>query len=367
MTSTDIIIIGAGIAGAGIAHFLAPHARVTILEAEDHPGVHSTGRSAAFFAETYGGPLVQPLTTASKPFLFDPPAGFCDGALIGPRGALHVAADDSALDVLVAEFLGSGVRVEMLDGERTERLVPWLVPGWRRRAVWEPDCKDIDVARLHAGFLANARRSGAVLQCGARAEAIRREGGRWRIVTRAGEYSADIIVNAAGAWADEIARLAGARPLGVQPMRRTVVVADIGAAPDPHMPLVIDAAGELYFKPDAGQLWISPHDETPVAAGDVQPEEIDVAIAIDRFEHATTAKVRRVVRSWAGLRSFAPDRLPVYGFAPEAPGFFWCAGQGGFGIQTAPAASAMAASLVLGKGVNVPGVDPERYQPGRFR
>jgi D-arginine dehydrogenase len=366
MTESEVIIIGGGIAGASLAYFLAPHARVTLLEAEAHAGMHSTGRSAAFFAETYGGPGVQPLTTASKPFLFSPPEAFADGPLVGPRGALHVARDVAALDALEADFAGSGVRVDRLGTAATAERAPMLAAPWCRRALWEPDCMDIDVARLHQGFLTGARRNGARLVHGARVEAIERVAGCWRASTRDAVFAAAIIVNAAGAWADAVAALAGVRPLGIQPLRRTVVVADLGAPPPADLPLVIDAAGTLYFKADAGQMWISPHDETPAPASDVQPEEIDVAVAIDRFETTTVARVRRVVRSWAGLRSFAPDRLPVYGFAPEAAGFFWCAGQGGFGIQTSPAAGAMAAALLLGTPTSPPGVDPERYSPRRF-
>ena len=364
--SARIVIIGGGIAGAGLAYFLAAHARVTLLEAEDHPGLHSTGRSAAFYAETYGGPLVQPLTAASRGFFEAPPPGYGDTPLVSPRGALHIAADAAALDALADDFAGSGVTFERLDAAATTTRAALLAGAWRRHAILEPGCTDIDVARLHAGFVGGARRAGAAIRTSARVERIDSAADGWRIFARGEEFAADCVVNAAGAWADDVATLAGVRPLGIQPMRRTIVVADLGGGVDPALPLVIDAAGELYFKPDAGHMWISPHDETPVAPGDAQPEEIDIAIAIDRFERATTARVRRVVRSWAGLRSFAPDRLPVYGFAPEAPGFFWCAGQGGFGIQTAPAASAMAAALLLGRAVDISGVDPALYGPGRL-
>lgn len=368
----DVVVVGAGIGGASLAWFLSERASVLLIEAEAHPGLHSTGRSAAFFAESYGGPGVQPLTTASKAFLHRPPAGFADGPLVTPRGALHVAGPGAqgALDDVESAFLASGVAAERLDAEATAARAPLLAPAWRQRALWEPDCTDIEVARLHQAFLAGARRRGAALATDARARGLERSGARWRIETAAGRFEADVVVNAAGAWADEVAALAGTRPLGVQPLRRTMVVADLGVPVDPGLPVVFDVAGSFYFKPDAGMIWVSPHDETPAPPSDVQPEELDIAVAVDRFERATTATVRRVARAWAGLRSFAPDRLPVYGFAPDAPGFFWCAGQGGFGVQTAPAAGAMAAALITGAAWSAPGtdtaVDPGRYAPARF-
>jgi D-arginine dehydrogenase len=364
----DVVVVGAGIAGASLAWFLSERASVLLVEAEAQPGLHSTGRSAAFFAETYGGPGVQPLTTASGAFLLEPPPGFADGPLVTPRGGLHIAGSDAhgALDDLESAFRASGVAIQRLDAGETGARAPLLAPAWQRAALWEPGCADIDVARLHQAFLAGARRRGTVLAIDARVRAMERSGGRWRVETAAGGFEADVVVNAAGAWADDVAVLAGARPLGVRPLRRTMVVADLGAPVQADLPVVFDVEGSFYFKPDAGMMWVSPHDETPVPAGDVQPEEIDIAIAVDRFETATTATVRRVVRSWAGLRSFAPDRLPVYGFASDAPGFFWCAGQGGFGVQTSPAAGAMAAALITGAAWNAPGVDPERYTPRRF-
>jgi D-arginine dehydrogenase len=364
----DVIVVGAGIGGASLAWFLSERASVLLIEAEAHPGLHSTGRSAAFFAETYGGPGVQPLTSASKAFLLQPPEGFTDGPLVTPRGALHIAGPGAygALDQMESAFRASGVAIERLDAEGTAARAPLLSPAWGQRGLWEPGCSDIEVARLHQAFLAGARRRGAALITDARARSLDRSGGRWRIETGAGRFEADVVVNAAGAWADDVAVLAGARPLGVQPLRRTMIVADLGGPVEPDLPVVLDAAGSFYFKPDAGMMWVSPHDETPVPASNVQPEELDIAIAVDRFETATTETVRRVVRSWAGLRSFAPDRLPVYGFASDAPGFFWCAGQGGFGVQTSPAAGAMAAALITRTTWDAPGVDPERYAPKRF-
>ena len=360
-----IAIIGAGIAGAGVAYFLGNRAETTLIEAEAQPGYHTTGRSAAFYVETYGGPDIQPLTTASKPFFDSPPAGFAAHPLLSPRGGLHVAnrAGLPALAKLEAGFAGSGVAMERLSPADIVALAPQLRPEWQAGAIWEPHCCDIDVAGLHQGFLTGARRAGARLLTDARVITIRREGNAWRIGTAAGEILCDIIVNAAGAWGDEIAAVARVAPLGLQPMRRTVVVVEVDPAPAAHLPLVVAADGSFYFKPDAGRLWVSPHDETPAPPGDSQPAELDVATAIDRLERATTANIRRVERAWAGLRTFTPNRLPAIGYAEDAPGFFWCVGQGGFGIQTAPAASKLAAALLLGDDPDLPGVDADLYRP----
>ncbi len=366
--SHAVAIVGAGIAGASFAWALTEHGvrDIVLLEGEDVPGYHTTGRSAAFWEPTYGGAAVVPLSAASRAFFDAPPPGFGDGTLLRPRGALHVAGPGRAgvLDVLAAEFAGFGVVTEHLDAAAMAARFPIVGGGWQAAGLFEPDCHDIDVAALHAGFLAAARRRGAKLVCGARVEALVREPDGWRLTTRAGEFAATVVVNAAGAWADGLAELAGARRLGLLPLRRTMVVLDVSPSPPSDLPVVFDVAGSFYFKPDAGRLWLSPHDEIADVPRDAVPEELDVAIAVDRFEQATTATVRRVERSWAGLRTFSPDRAPVYGFDAHAPGFFWCAGQGGFGIQTAPAAAELAARLLLGL---PPGaVDPALYAPARF-
>jgi D-arginine dehydrogenase len=344
-------------AGASLAAEVAGHASVLLLEAEDQPGYHSTGRSAAFWAESYGGPFVQPLTSASGPFLER-------HGLLGPRGALHLADEDglAALAALEAEF-GGDVGFERLGRDRLEGLVPGLCPGWVA-GLLEPSCADIDVAGLHGLYLASARRQGAVVATAAELQALRREGGAWTLETAAGTYRAGIVADAAGAWADRVAALAGAAPIGLQPYRRTLMQLRVAPPAPPGLPLVIDALGRFYFKPEAGgRLWLSPHDETPCDPCDCAPEELDVAEAIDRLERTVDWHVERVERSWAGLRTFAPDRRPVYGFDPAVPGFFWCAGQGGFGIQTAPAAAKLAAALLLGR---APAIDPTPYAPERF-
>lgn len=353
----DIAVIGAGMAGASLAAEVARHASLLILEAEDQPGYHSTGRSAAFWAESYGGPFVQPLTTASGPFLAE--QGF-----LQPRGALHLA-DEDGLDALAgfeAEF-GDRVMLERLGPEQLRTRLPGLRRGWVAGLI-EPSCADIDVAGLHAFYLAKARREGARLVAGAEVRALSRDGSGWTVGTRAGAFRVRTVVNAAGAWADRIALMAGAAPIGLQPYRRTLSQLRVDPSPDPDLPLVIDALGRFYFKPEAGgRLWLSPHDETASDPCDCAPEELDVAVAIDRLEQVVDWRVQRVERSWAGLRSFAPDRRPVYGFDPSAPGFFWCAGQGGFGIQSAPAAARLAAALLLGRD---PELDPEPYAAVRF-
>jgi D-arginine dehydrogenase len=362
IADVDIAIVGAGMAGASLAAELAGSASVLLLEAEDQPGFHSTGRSAAFWSETYGGPAIQPLTTASGPFLES--RGF-----LRPRGALHIAGADGreALDRLERVY-GASVGLSRLHGESVARLVRGLRPAWRE-AVLEPSCADIDVAALHAHYLAEGRRSGVTLATRARLTGASREGGRWRLETEAGPARAHILVDAAGAWADSVARLAGSAPIGIQPYRRTVAQLRVDPPAPADLPLVIDALGLFYFKPEAGgRIWLSPHDETAMDACDCAPDALDLAIAIDRLERVVDWKVERVEHVWAGLRSFAPDRLPVYGFDPAVEGLFWFAGQGGFGIQTAPAAAKLAAALLTGSEPDamVSGIDAALYAPGRF-
>ncbi|MFL6862339.1 MAG: NAD(P)/FAD-dependent oxidoreductase [Allosphingosinicella sp.] len=354
----DIAIVGAGMAGAGLAAAIGDAARVVLIEAEAQPGYHATGRSAAFWSESYGGPFVQPLTSASRPFLEE--QGF-----LKPRGGLHLAdaAGEGALAALGAEQ-GGRVRLEPLGRGEVAAMVPGLRPGWDA-GLYEPSCADIDVAALHAFYLAAARQAGAILLTDAALRSAAREGGRWRLDTAAGPVEVETLVDAAGAWGDPVARMAGARPLGIRPCRRTVVQLRVDPPAPAGLPLVIDARGTFYFKPEAGgRIWLSPQDETPCQASDCQPEELDVALAVDRLQRVVDWRVLRVERAWAGLRSFAPDRRPVYGFAPDTPGFFWCAGQGGFGIQTAPAASELAAALLLG---GATALDPAPYSVERFR
>lgn len=364
----DIIVIGAGIAGASLAAELAGQASLLILEAESAPGYHATGRSAAFWSESYGGPLIQPLTRASGGFLAAPPADFSDRPFLSPRGAIHLADASGvrALEDMAAAFPPS--LLAPLDRAALRIAIPGLKPGWDH-GLAEPGCADIDVAALHAAYLRRAQALGAQLVVDARVLRAARSGGRWRVETGRGAYQADILVNAAGAWADAVALSAGERPVGIRPFRRTIAQVRLDRPVPANLPLVIDAAGRFYFKPEAGgRLWLSPHDETPCDPSDCAAEEYDVALAVDRLERAVDWRVERVEHAWAGLRSFSADRLPVYGFADAGSGFFWCAGQGGFGIQTAPAAARLAAALLLGATADpsVAAIDPAPYSAARF-
>ena len=370
MSKADIVVIGAGMAGASLAAEIGGRASVVLVEAEAQPGYHSTGRSAAFWSESYGGPFVQPLTTASGRFLESPPADFHDRGFLSPRGAISVAeaASRAELAAQYETFSAAGVELEWLERAALERRISGLRPQWIA-GLSEPTCSDIDVAALHAAYLRAARRRGVDVRTDSRVTGLRRSAGRWQLATGSGNLEADVVVDAAGAWADPVAKLAGVRAIGIQPYRRTIAQLRTDPAAPSDLPLIIDVRGEFYFKPESGgRLWLSPHDESPCPACDVQPEELDVATAIDRFEHVVDWKVERVERRWAGLRSFAPDRLPVYGFADGVPGFFWCAGQGGFGIQTAPAAAKLAASMLLGSAPDplVADIDPTPYLAGRF-
>ena len=352
MSQIDVLIIGAGIAGASLGAALARHRRVLIVEAEDLPGRHATGRSAAFWHEGYGGPLIAPLTRASRPVLDA-------GGFLSARGAIHIAREGEAFDIV------PGCSVEPMNRAALEQRLPGLRPEWVR-GLSEPALADIDVAGLHNAYLARLRGEGGELLPAMRLISAERKRGSWLARFENGEaIEAALIVNAAGAWADQVAEACGVRPLGIAPKRRTMVQLRLGRAGLRHLPLVVAADSSFYFKGEGDRsIWLSPHDEIDTEPCDAAPEEIDVATAIDRFEKVVDWPVERVERSWAGLRSFAPDRLPAFGFDADQPAFFWCAGQGGFGIQTAPAATAICAALILGEG-EVP-VDPEAYSPARF-
>ncbi|QZH73874.1 MAG: FAD-binding oxidoreductase [Erythrobacter sp.] len=363
----DIAIVGAGMAGASLAAELGAGlsvgARVVLLEAEDRPGYHATGRSAAFWEECYGGPDIVPLTLASGDWLRE--RGF-----LGERGALYLARekDEPAIESFFRRFAGSGANPVRIGRESLTELVPGLRPEWDR-AIHQPRCADIDVAGLHQHYLGEARKAGVELLCRARIVAAERTSEGWVLgLTDGREIRAGVLANAAGAWADELALLAGVEPLGIQPYRRTVVQLRTDPAPPATLPLCLDIAGEFYFRPESGKLWLSPHDESPCAPCDAAPEELDVALAIDRFEQVVDWRVAAVEHKWAGLRSFAPDRLPVYGFDANKPGFFWFVGQGGYGIQTAPAAARLGAQLLLRlpRDAMTQALDVKSYAPDRF-
>lgn len=371
MTRYDVVIIGAGIAGASMASELASECSVLLLEAEDHPGYHATGRSAAFWTETYGGPKIQPLTTASRQFLEFPSSEFSEHSFLRPRGAINIATSDQPglSDEFIANFKGSGVTMEKWDRAQISNAIPHAKDEWTS-AVYEPDCCDIDVSALHQSYLRDAKRRNVTLQNRARVEAIERLDGCWQLTTAQGKFLADKLINAAGAWADDVAQMAGVEAIGIEPMRRTMVQLQTNPSSHPDDPLVVALDGSFYFKPEsAGSYWLSPHDEIPSEPVDAAPEELDVAIAIDRFENILNVEIKSITRKWAGLRSFAPDRLPVYGFDPDESGFFWFAGQGGFGIQTAPAAARLAKAMFLGERADmmVQNIDASIYKPDRFR
>jgi len=345
MKATDFIVIGAGIAGAGVAFELSRHASVIVLEAESQPGYHSTGRSAALFSEIYGNEVVRALSRASRDFLAKPPAGFAPHSLLKPRGCLFVAHPNErdALEVLRAAPDVSAHTRELARDEVLQRM-PILRSEWAARGVLEHDAQDVDVHGLHQGFLRGLKERGGVVIGTSLVQSLARVAGAWKVVASGQEYCAPVVIDAAGAWVDEVATLAGVAPIGIEPRRRTALLID--APPDTTIdawPMVIDVGESFYFKPDAGRLLLSPADETPHPPSDVQPDDFDVAIAVDRVEQATTLSIRHVRHRWAGLRSFVADRSPVVGFDPQAPGFFWLGGQGGYGIQTAPALSRLAA------------------------
>ncbi|MGF1606952.1 MAG: NAD(P)/FAD-dependent oxidoreductase [Rhodothalassiaceae bacterium] len=363
---TDIAIIGGGIAGAAAGFFLArAGAAVLLIEAEAVPGYHTTGRSAAFFAESYGGPAVQPLSTASKAFLLTPPRGFAEAPLVTPRGAAHLYAAGQEGE---AEARATALRAGGCD---QVDLVPahalgldFLAPGRFAGALVDPDCLDMNVAALHQGFLRGMKASGGALRCGAGVAAIDRVTAGWRLRLADGaQIRVDLIVNAAGAWADDVARLAGAAPIGLTPLRRTIAVFEADRRLPADAPVILDLAESFYFKPEGAGVLTSPADETPAMATDVQPEELDIATGAARVEAATILHLRRLTAKWAGLRTFSPDRRPVIGFDPAMPGLFWSAGQGGWGIQTAPAWGDTVAAMILDQS---PPVDPARFTPKRF-
>ncbi len=362
MSDFDIVIVGGGIAGASLGAEVAGQRRVLIIEGEDQCGYHSTGRSAAFYLESYGGPKVAKLTTASREFLRNPPHQFSEHGFLHERGDLHLTRGE-------LPELPPGVESRVVERDELQRWIPGIKPEWRR-ALFEPGCADIDVAALHTAYLRQFRRAGGVLATSAQLTHAVRSGDKWTVSLANGEkVAAAILVNAAGAWADEVAEACGIRGLGIEPKRRTLVQLRVGQTGLRDLPLIDDADGSFYFKGEGDStIWLSPHDEIPTDPCDAAPEEIDIATAIDRFEGVVDWPVERVERSWAGLRSFAPDRLPVYGFDSNASQFFWCAGQGGFGIQTAPAAAKLAASVLLGEPPDgiVAHIDPTIFSPARF-
>lgn len=368
----DFIVIGGGMAGAAAAAHLSKRGSVALLERESQVGYHSTGRSAALFSTIYGNAAVRALTRASQAFLFESPGWFSQTRLVSPRPTLFFGTP-SQTDALTAFRNDADIaaNTQRLDVAQASELVPVFRPGYLGGAVLEPGSADIDVAVLHQGYLRQAKRAGATVVLDGEVTFIERVGERWVVQTKQDRYAAAVIVNAAGAWGDEVARMAGARPVGLRPLRRTAMLIDAprGLA-SAGWPAAIAIDESFYFKPDGGRLLLSPADEEPSAPCDAQPEDLEVAIAVDRFEQASGARIEKVWHRWAGLRVFSADRTPVVGFDPVADGFFWLVGQGGYGIQSAEALGRLTAALACGDAVPADlaaaGVDADHLARSRF-
>ena len=374
MDPVDVCIIGGGMAGASIAAHLAPHARIALLEREAHAGYHSTGRSAALYSPNYCSRLVQQLTLAAQPFLTAPPEGFAAAPLLRERGYLMIGreAQIAALTQYEREAAAAGLGTRRLSQQEALALVPVLRVDGFDWAMLDANAWDLDVEALLQGFLRIARTHGARWLARHEVTAIARDGAAWRIRGAGFELRADVVVNAAGAWADELAGIAGIAPLGLVPHRRTAFIFDAPAGFDAsRWPMVADADELFYFKPDAGRLLGSLGEEVPSPPVDALPEDIDVATAVDRIEQVVDFPVTRVLRSWTGLRVFGPDRDPVSGFDEAHPGFYWHAGLGGYGIQTAAALGAFAASVIRGHELPTPlaaqQLTPAQLAPRRLR
>lgn len=374
MERCDFLVVGAGMAGASAAWWLAEHGRVVVLEQEDAPGYHSTGRSAAMRMETYGGPLTRGLAVAGGAFLAEPPSGFAASPLITPRPVIYVGRADQmgALDRLYDENRALVPSLVRLNAAEACEQVPLLRGDYVAGAVLEPVTHEIDVNALHQSFLRGLRARGGALVTEAEVTALARANGLWQAETVAGAYAAPAVVNAAGAWCDAVAALACVAPIGLEPKRRTALVfgGPTGDGVD-GWPMVHCVEDDFYLKPDAGRLLGSPADETPSQPCDAYPEELDIAIGADRIMQATTLEIRHIRNKWAGLRSFVSDREPVAGFDANAEGFFWLAGQGGAGIMTAPALGAATAALATGtplpEALAARGIGAAALGPGRLR
>jgi len=343
----DILVIGGGIAGVSAAAECArAGARVTVLESEPRIGYHATGRSAAIFIRNYGNATLRALNAAAEP-IFEHPGEISDAPLLSPRGELMIASDEE-LPVLDA-YLDGAVGVERLTGREAAEIVPILRPKRIAGAMIERDARGIDVDLLLQGYARMLRARCGRIVTGAAVRALRFEAGQWHVETAQGVFSAPTVVNAAGAWADEVAAMAGLPRLGLQPCRRSAAIIP---APDghdtDHWPIFGSIAETWYAKPEAGKLMVSPADEDLVDPHDAWPEDMVLAEGLHRFEQAVTHEVTRLEHSWAGLRTFAPDRTPVAGYDRRARRFFWLAGQGGYGVQTAPALAQLSAAMLTG-------------------
>ncbi|MBO9499585.1 MAG: FAD-binding oxidoreductase [Novosphingobium sp.] len=342
MTRFDFAVIGAGIAGLATAAALSREGRVALVEQEEQPCYHSSGRSAAIFVRSYGSAAVQALTARSATLFAEAEAQGLFTALAPPRGVMVVVPHGS-------EASGEAPFRTRIDAHEAAALMPCLDPVRLDHAWWEPSARDIDVHAMQTGYLRELRAAGGELIAAAPLSRAEHRGKLWHLTAGVREIAVPIVVNAAGAWADPVARLFGAAPLGIRPLRRSAAVIDVPERLAPgHWPMIVDADETVYFKPEAGRLMLSPADSTPVEPHDCWPEDLDIAIAVDRYERLTGASVHRVHHRWAGLRSFAVDENPVIGTDPSVPGLYWAAGLGGFGVQTAPAIADFLLRLVIG-------------------
>lgn len=366
------VVIGGGIAGVSAAAHLAPHGQVTLLEMESSLAYHTTGRSAALFVVNYGADGIRPLARASAAFLESPPEGAIDAPLLSDRGLLWLATADQmdGLERIAAEGRESGAGSQLVTAAEVARLLPVVNRDRITGGLYEPTARDIDVAGLHQAFVRLARRHGAQILSDERVTALDRSGSGWVVEARTVEIACDALINAAGAWGDAVATMAGVEPIGLQPMRRTAFMVP-GDESYARWPMAVDADQRFYFKPDGVQILCSLAEEAPSEPTDPRPRTEDVALAIERINEATTLAIRTVNSQWCGLRTFSPDREMVIGEDPEAPGFFWLTGQGGTGIQTSPAYGALVSSLVIGSELPTElieaGVDPKVTDPARLR
>ncbi len=373
MREADFLIAGAGIGGTSCANWLPAESSVILLEMESQPGYHTTGRSIAVYTEAYGPRTIRALAKSGYKFLTNPPDGFSDIPLSRPQGLLFVAREDQ-MDALrdgLANVQELSPDIQMVSAGEAVRQVPVLREDYLAGAFLDSSALALDVNAIHQGYIRGLRHNGGEIVCNAEINSLERKGGKWHVTTPQGEFAAPVLINAAGAWADEVGQMAGARKINLQPKRRTVVAfVPQNCEVSSDWPVVIDCEEEFYFKVDAGTVMGSPADETPVAPQDVQPEEIDIACTIDRLQTATTMKVDKLERTWAGLRSFVPDGVPVSGFDPDAEGFFWCAGQGGYGIETSIGMGRCSAALATGNplpiDINAFGVTAADLSPERF-
>ncbi len=365
----DIIVIGAGIAGASVAAHLAEHRTVAILDMEDRAGYHTTSRSAASFEPNYGPKPILALTRASRDFFMAPPEGFTDAALFTKRGSLVLEAEGQEQEA--QNFLAKAVDIEERSEAEIRAMIPVLRKGYAKRGFLEAGTGALDVDLLHRGYLRLFKQRGGVLTLQAAATKVTKMGDNWQIETSQGEFTAKLIVNAAGAWGDQVAMLAGVKAVGLIPKRRSIGVISVQDYDVMKWPFMVDCAESWYAVPQSGKLLVSSADATPVEPHDAYADDEAIAIGIDRLMQATTIDVQRLEHSWGGLRTFSQDGAPVVGFDPSTDGFFWLVGQGGYGIQSSPALSRAAAAMVLGEAlpedVIAAGLDINDIHPNRLR